>query len=154
MGAAPSGLIDEMHTAARLPDEAVPRKLAALAAVLLCGAWLGSCVPGFAPPPAVALQQHGSWLERAHDNIRHEYLRLAALNGWAAQPDERERHLATVDAVREFSSRVKSQSYLQRSQSRSDGTAQRVRQQNVQTCTAAQALQDVFLLLLHMNTCQ
>ena len=80
--------------------------------MLLCGAWLGSCVPGFAPPPAVALQQHGSWLERAHDNIRHEYLRLAALNGWAAQPDERERHLATVDAVREFSSRVKSQAKL------------------------------------------
>jgi hypothetical protein len=35
--------------------------------------------------------------------------RLAALNGWAAQPDEEARHLASLKAVRDFHNRVKAQ---------------------------------------------
>jgi len=38
--------------------------------------------------------------------------RLAALNGWAAQPDEVERHLASLKAVRDFHNSVKAQAKL------------------------------------------
>ena len=56
-------------------------RIVGLGFVLVCIAWLGTCVPGFAGSLTEALQQQApsssSWLGKAHDNIRHEYLRRA-----------------------------------------------------------------------------